>query len=111
MSWCWLLVWPRTATQTAYNGLAEAYAALADDGRARHWRRMALDVQPDDVASHLTHARLLAKNVTTSFFFFFFFFSFFFFWFLFFRHRSLSSRNVFFLLEDVTTTIDHQGSP
>jgi hypothetical protein len=48
-----------------YNALGESYQAVGDIGQGERWYRMALEIQPDDVATHLTYARLLAKNVSS----------------------------------------------
>ena len=47
-----------------YNSLGESYQAMHDIHEGERWYRRALEIQPDDVASHLTYARLLAKNVS-----------------------------------------------
>ena len=50
-------------SQMVYRSLGEVYQQTGDFGESDRWYRMAIEVKPYDVTSHLTYARLLAKNV------------------------------------------------
>jgi len=50
--------------QMVYRSLGEVYQQTGDFGESDRWYRMAIEVKPYDVTSHLTYARLLAKNAS-----------------------------------------------